>query len=364
MLPITFSQLQSLSFKNLLKIFIWVIFRNFQFKNKKKYSSVFFVDKVIDNNLYLPVDIEIVEDINENTLIIINKFKIIKLLKNIFRLNSIRLADKDFFLTSEASTSMRLWYFDFSSKEERTVYDSISTRNLDRLVSKFNNEKICILGTGPSFESALKIFQENDNNIITCNSAIYQNNLWDEKKHILCFADPVYHFGKSEEASRFKSEVIKKFNNKKFFIVCPIECFPILRDSWGIDENFIIGLSRNSESQYRNIDNEFIDIKKTSNILTEYMLPLSSMLSKSIFLGGFDGREKNEKNFWKYSKTTNQDIYEHQIQHPSFFKDRDMKKYYYSHLSILEKQIDDLEKKGFIIKNVTSSNIQFLNDRK
>ena len=73
------------------------------------------------------------------------------------------------------------------------------------------------------------------------------------------------------------------------------------------------------------------------------MLPLSSMLSKNIFLG-VDGRENDEKNFWKYSDTTNE-INDHQIQHPSFFKDRDRKKYYFSHLSILEKQIKDLEKR-------------------
>ena len=57
------------------------------------------------------------------------------MLKAIFRLNRIRLADKDFFLTSEASTNMRLWYyFDFSSKDERINYSSISKRNLDRLI--------------------------------------------------------------------------------------------------------------------------------------------------------------------------------------------------------------------------------------
>ena len=145
---------------------------------------------------------------------------------------------------------------------------------------------ICILGTGPSFDSALKIFRANDNNIITCNSAIYQNNLWNEKKHILCFADPVYHFGKSEEALRFKSEVIKKFNNIKFFIVCPIECFPILRDSWGIDEKYIIGLSRDSESLYRNIDNEFIDIKKPVIFLLNVCCHYRLCYQKIFFLGG------------------------------------------------------------------------------
>ncbi len=364
MFPISITQLKLLNFFKFHKIIIWVIFRNFQHKNKKKYSSIFFVDKASDNNIYVPTSVETVEDIDKNTLIIVNKFKTTKILKNIFRLKSIRIADKNFFLTSEASTNMRLWYFDFSSKDERKEFNLISSKNLDRLLSEFNNKKICILGTGPSFENALKIFQSEDNNIITCNSAIYHNNLWDEKKHILCFADPVYHFGKSKEALRFKSEVIRKFNRTKFFIVCPIECFPILRDSWGIDENFIIGITRNVKSQYRNVNNEFLEIKKTSNILTEYMLPLSSMLSKNINLGGFDGREKDEKIFWKYSESTNQNVNEHQIQHPSFFKDRDMKKYYFSHLSILKKQINNLEKKGFIIRNVTNSNIQFLNDRK
>ena len=36
-------------------------------------------------------------------------------------------------------------------------------------------------------------------------------------------------------------------------------------------------------------------------------------------------------------KTTDQNIEQHQSQHPSFFQDRDMEKYYVSHLAILEK---------------------------
>lgn len=364
MLPISLSQIKSFNVKNQFKIAIWAIFRSFQLKNKKKFNSIYF-DKDTEKaeaKIYIPSNIETVKTIKKDTLIIIKKVKASNILKRIFRMKNLRLADISFFLTSEASTNMRLWFYDFSSENDREGYKNISFKNLNKLVSLINTDKICLLGTGPSFQKAVNVFKTN-NYIITCNSAIYENDLWEEKKNILCFADPVYHFGKSTEALRFKSEVIKKFNNSKFFIVCPIECFPILKHSWGIDENFIIGLSRDKKSKYKNINNEFIYIKKTSNILTEFMLPLATMISKNIYLGGFDGREVNEENFWKYSKTTDQNIEQHQSQHPSFFQDRDMEKYYVSHLAILEKQINELEKKGFMIKNITNSNIKFLNTR-
>ena len=65
-------------------------------------------------------------------------------------------------------------------------------------------------------------------------------------------------------------------------------------------------------------------MKKTSNVLTEFMLPVATMLGKNIYLGGFDGRDKDELNFWKYSTSTNQDIDSHKVTHTSFFEDRDI----------------------------------------
>ena len=38
-------------------------------------------------------------------------------------------------------------------------------------------------------------------------------------------------------------------------------------------------------------------MKKTSNVLTEFMLPVASMISKTMYLGGFDGRDENELSF-------------------------------------------------------------------
>ena len=170
MLPISLSQIKSFNIKNQFKISIWAIFRSFQLKNKKKYSSVYF-DKdteITKTKIYLPNNIETVKTIKEDTLIIINKVKISNILKQIFRLKNVRLADKSFFLTSEASTNMRLWFYDFSSENDRKKYNNISLKNLNELVSSIDTEKISLLGTGPSFQKALKVFKTN-NYIITCN---------------------------------------------------------------------------------------------------------------------------------------------------------------------------------------------------
>ena len=71
----------------------------------------------------------------------------------------------------------------------------------------------------------------------------------------------------------------------------------------------------------------------------------------------------NEKNFWKYSKKTQQTLDEHMENHPSFFVDRNIGKYYKSHINILNNQVLELESLGFEIYNVTDSNIDILNER-
>ena len=93
------------------------------------------------------------------------------------------------------------------------------------------------------------------------------------------------------------------------------------------------------------------------------MLPVASKISKNIELAGFDGRKKYEKNFWQYSEKTFQPLDEHKLDHPSFFNDRNIDKYYREHLKILRKQINLLEDNSYIVLNKTPSNIIFLQER-
>tara|TARA_B100001093_G_scaffold519839_1_gene610852 strand:+ start:11391 stop:12497 length:1107 start_codon:yes stop_codon:yes gene_type:complete len=364
MLPISFTQTKFLNPLNMIKAFIWFFLRGFQLNNKKKYEKIVIknFDKSEFLNLIIPNDIEVVSKVEDDTLILLSKFKPYLFLKYIFSLKKIRLLDKNFFLSSEASTRFRLNYYDFSSLQEREEYINISNKNFESLKKFKNFDSIALLGTGPSYDLARSHYQNRNLEIVACNSGIYDDQLWDVGCKIFCFADPVFHFGSSPEAHRFKNAVLKRFNNEKFFIICPIVAFPILVHDWKIDKRFIIGFQP-SGNNYKIGSNKNLLSPNTSNVLTEFMLPIASLLAKNIYLGGFDGREKNETNFWKYSKKTIQTLDEHKDNHPSFFYDRSIKKYYRTHISILRKQIHALEKKGYVIGNITNSNIEILKER-
>ena len=129
--------------------------------------------------------------------------------------------------------------------KEREKFISLSNENFETFKSLSNFESVAVLGTGPSYESARDIFLKNNKEIVSCNSAIYDDELWNKKCRIICFADPVFHFGISDEAFRFKNKVIERFNYEKFYIICPIVAFPILIDDWKIDANYVIGFSTN-----------------------------------------------------------------------------------------------------------------------
>ena len=364
MLPISFTQTRFINPIVLFKAFIWFLLRGFQLNNNKKYKNIFLhnLDKNDFSNLLIPDNIKVTKKIEQGTLILLGKFKIFFILRLIFSLKKVRLVDKNFYLSSEASTRLRLYYYDFSDISERTNYINTSMENFKSLKKIINFENIALLGTGPSYDKAKDYYHEKNLEIVSCNSAIYDDDLWNSGCKIICFGDPVFHFGNSSEAYRFKQEVIKRFNTKKFYIICPIVAFPILVHDWKIDKRYIIGLQP-SENNYKIGINKNLLSPNTSNVLTEFMLPFGSLLSKNIYLGGFDGRDKNETNFWKYSKKTTQTLDEHKDNHPSFFYDRNIKKYYRTHISILRKQIYELEKNGYLISNVTNSNIEILKER-
>ena len=66
------------------------------------------------------------------------------------------------------------------------------------------------------------------------------------------------------------------------------------------------------------------------------------------------------KKFLAVFKKHTTNFNDHKENHRSFFDDRNINKYYKSHVSILSKQIKELEKGGYKICNVTTSNIDIL----
>ena len=104
-----------------------------------------------------------------------------------------------------------------------------------------------------------------------------------------------------------KEEVIKKFSKYKFYIFVPTAGFPILHLEC-IDKDYIIGIDSTKGAQSLPLLKQNLTTVRTSNVLTEFMLPLCANLTKEINLAGFDGREVSEKNFWQYSNKTKQNI--------------------------------------------------------
>ncbi len=360
MFPISISQLKSINLFKLFKLILWYFLRNFQLKNDNTFQSVLIIgDKLESITLKLPK----VSKPNNSTLIIFEDFEFKYLFKFFRYVKNMRILDKNYLLTTEASTRFRLNYFDICNTNQKANYRKLSINNYENLSNNFMDNEIALLGTGPSFEKGKQIFKKKKITIMTCNSAIYDDDIWENNHVIFTFADPVFHFGKSQEAQRFKNEVINKFKKYKFYIVVPLPAFPIILEEWGIDKNFVIGInSRDGKLKYPLLDENLTSLR-TSNVLTEFMLPFSSTISKKIELAGFDGRKKEEQNFWQYSETTNQTLEGHQKQHPSFFQDRNINNYYKKHLKIFKKQIDLLEQENYVILNNSISNIKFLNKR-
>jgi len=363
MFPISITQLKLLNFFKLHKIILWTLLRKFQLENTNSYESIFIADTTnIENNLESMFSLPLVDYPNNKSLIIFHKFNFIKFMKLIRFIKNIRILDKNFFTTAEASTRFRLYFYDICNEETKKHYRFQSQTNYENYLQANENETIGILGTGPSYEEGKKLYLSDNLHIITCNSAIY-DDVWKNYNCTLVFADPVFHFGTSSEAKRFKEEVITKFSQYKFYIFVPISGFPILHLEWGIDKNYIVGIDSTKGGQLLPLLKQNLSTVRTSNVLTEFMLPLSANLSKKINLAGFDGRVVSDKNFWQYSNKTEQNLESHKSNHPSFFDDRNIDNYYRKHISILEKQIMLLEKNDYIISNKTISNIEFLNDR-
>lgn len=364
MFPISINQLKLINFAKIYKIIIWFLLRNFQLKNELVFDSIFRVTKNKDTEINLDyLNLSLKDIPSSNTLIVFEDFNFKIFFKYLKYLKNMRILDKNFLLTAEASTRFRLLFYDLSTETKKQEYYSLSHKNFQTFYENFTSSNIAILGTGPSFDEGKKNFIDRSVNTFTCNSAIYDDDIWSTNQFILCFADPVFHFGLSLEAKRFRDEVINKFNKYKFYIVVPIEAFPLLINEWKIDKNYLIGLiPKNGKVKYPLLDLELVT-KRTSNIMTEFMLPVASKISKNIELAGFDGRKKYEKNFWQYSEKTFQPLDEHKLDHPSFFNDRNIDKYYREHLKILRKQINLLEDNSYIVLNKTPSNIIFLQER-
>ena len=348
--------------KENLKIYITVTKELEDFDLKK-------IDKINYQRNYLKSDIEhmiLTNTFYSNTdLILYTDAKAI-LKSNPLKLYKTDIIDKNYFSTIEGEL-LQSGFDRTLFKEEKEKIKNISLKNFENMMrlKKKKNKAYCFV-TGPSFDNYKKFKYENDSFKVICNSTVKNNEFLEyiDGPDVLTFADPVFHFSPSEYSAVFRDEVLKVYKKYKPFIVVPEYTVALLLAHYPELQDRIIGM-KHKKGEFNFPTVEKFWIKGTANILTLYMLPIASTIVNEINIIGADGRNPNEKYFWKHSSSAQFDdlmktVFE---THPSFFRDRDYKDYYEEHCNTLKNLIEFGEKKGKKYFSLTNSYIPVLKER-
>lgn len=181
-----------------------------------------------------------------------------------------------------------------------------------------------IFGTGNSLEFARER-DFSDGYRIVCNTIVRDPDLWRHlDPHIIVAGDAIYHFGFTDFARAFRSDLkdrLRESKGKVLFV------YPELYDEiaqrelsefrdvlvpvpFGAHTNIVVDLA----SDFR--------IPALGNVLNNLLLPVGATLSRSIWLWGFDGRAPTDTLFWSNSiKHSYPELMPHLIAaHPAFYE--------------------------------------------
>ncbi len=304
---------------------------------------------------------------NDADLILIHDQKSIFSSSIISNIHKTIITDEDYYSIEESWNNMSLYYKTLTNKDI-DEYKELSRNNFKQM-RKENGGKVssyCFV-TGPSIDRYRDFDFENDSFKVVCNSIVKNKALLEYIKGVdlLTFADPVFHFGVSQYAEAFRAEALKVIEEYDCYVMIPIYAMPLMLGHYPQLKNRLIGMKSNHGRAFNFPDTGRLWVKGTPNILTLYMLPVSSTLTDEIYIIGADGRKDDETYYWKHSeKAQFTGLMESAFKtHTSFFRDVDYKKYYQNHCQTMEKLIAFGESKGKRYYTLTKSHIKALSKR-
>ncbi|NRB72746.1 MAG: hypothetical protein HRU46_00145 [Verrucomicrobiales bacterium] len=231
---------------------------------------------------------------------------------------------------------------------------------------KRDYSKAAVIATGPSFDWYSE-FDFGDQFVVTCNSAIVNREMMEQvQPELVVFADPIFHFGPSQYAGKFRASLLEAASEFEFKIAIPEMYAFLFLASFPEFENRTIFLPSRPDLPEFNLDlcGDFI-VRTTKNILTYLMLPLAGSVAKEIKVLGCDGRAlKEDSYFWGHSQSAQitDKMANIQAVHPGFFE-IDYNEYYLEHCGMLEQLLRDGEIGGSRFYSVTPSKIPALGHR-
>jgi len=158
-----------------------------------------------------------------------------------------------------------------------------------------------LFGTGPSLAQVYKHDFSNGFKVV-CNTTVRNTHLFAYlKPHIICAADPIYHFGTNPHASRFRKDLMLRLTEDSKLIFA----YPEIFDGFvrNIFQACIPQLLPMRISTEKHLDSLKLSgsLPSTGNILNLMLLPIGIFASQQISLLGFDGRKEDDTYFWQNS---------------------------------------------------------------
>lgn len=289
-------------------------------------------------------------------------------------------------------------YLSLESTVYRRLYDRALTEGEKeklRSLSMSNYRKFAAHGcglrkgyvfcTGPSVESSFK-YDFSDGIRVICNSIVNNGDLMAHiRPHLICFADPVFHFSPCLYAAEFRRLVLEAVKKYDCFVMVPdynvallLAHYPQLEERiigmkvpgiWDSSilqtvKNYFLRLSGNRDRYNFPAEDSFY-VAVANSILPLFMLPVASSQCEEIYIIGADGRRPGEKYFWKHSsKSQFTELMESAYRtHPGFFYDSLYDRNYTEYCEDVEKIVAMGESMGKKYISLTPSLVPALNKR-
>jgi hypothetical protein len=256
-------------------------------------------------------------------------------------------------------------YFDLRNAVSWPTYDPVEV-SLKRLRKKIGHARdAVVLATGPS--ASLLELDDSADVRITCNSAVRDREMIRRfRPNIICFTDPVFHFGPSRYAAEFRRDAVRAAEEADAFVVCGHRFAGALLDHEPGLRHRLVVIPQQDGGPWRWPTRRNPTVRQGGNVMTTLMLPTAFLLADRVTVAGADGREPTERYFWRhnpqlqYSGEMMKTVFD---SHPSFFRYTDYSDYYDAYCASLEDLIQVGERAGKHVSAVTPSWIPALRNR-
>jgi DNA-binding ferritin-like protein (Dps family) len=279
------------------------------------------------------------------------------------RIGKIGIVDPTYYSTFELSTWSQV-----TNNIRHTITDHSCEKYLDLERSFEDTDVSYVFGTGPSLDDVFNIEIPSDSLSIICNSIVKDKELLDHlQPDILVFADPVFHFGPSRYADKFREDVVQTLQEYDCTAVMPERYYTLFVGNYPELTEQIIGVESVGTDGFILPTHEQLEVRGTSNIMTLFMIPVAASLTEEVRIIGADGRKENESYFWEHSDIGQ---YDDELMdtvaeaHPAFFRDRIYEDYYNEHVETLTDIIEYSESQGVDVHSMTNSYIPCLSERR